>query len=316
MEIGNWDLEIINNMGLLFAIIAMFCWGTGDFLIQKDARRFGVWMTMFFITAFGTVILLPFVWQEIPTVFENSGDLWLLIATAVAILAAGLMEFQALKVGKISVIEPIFTLEVFSTLLLAFFIIQEKPSWPEFIAIIFLVSGVALVSLKKIPGQKKNWREKISNFLLRPRHKLLEIGVILAIFAAVIMGAVNFLFGLAARQTTPLLTMWFTNLCLSFICYVYILSQIGHKEIATDWKNQKRLILATVFFDNLAWIAYAFSATHLPIAIATAFSEGYIVLAAILGLIFNREKLQHHQFFGIILAIIAAIALALVSPEI
>jgi drug/metabolite transporter (DMT)-like permease len=303
-------------MGLLFALIAMFSWGTGDFLIQKDARRFGVWMTMFFITAFGTVILLPFVWQEIPTIFQNLNNLWLLIATSIAILVAGLMEFQALKIGKISVIESIFTLEVFSALFLAFFLIQERPSLLEFIMIIFLIGGVMLVSLKKISWQRKSWRAKISNFLLRPSHKLFEKGVILGIFAAIVMGAVNFLFGISARQTSPLLTMWFTNLFLSFICYIFILSRIGNKEINADWKNQKRLILATVFLDNLAWIAFAYSATYLPIAIATAFSESYIIIAAVFGLIFNKEKLLKHQIFGMAITIASAIALALISRKI
>jgi hypothetical protein len=48
-------------MGTLFAFIALISWGIGDFLIQKGARRFGNWITLFYITALVSITLFPFV---------------------------------------------------------------------------------------------------------------------------------------------------------------------------------------------------------------------------------------------------------------
>jgi uncharacterized membrane protein len=67
--------------------------------------------------------------------------------------------------------------------------------------------------------------------------------------------------------------------------------------------------------DNAAWIAYSYSTLYIPITIAISISEGYIALAALLGLIFNKEKLNKHQYLGLILAIISAVVLAMITPE-
>jgi uncharacterized membrane protein len=69
-------------------------------------------------------------------------------------------------------------------------------------------------------------------------------------------------------------------------------------------------VLAEVFFDNAAWIAYAFAVVYIPISVAITISESYIILAVILGLIINREKLKHHQYFGVVLAIAGVLVLA------
>lgn len=68
-----------------------------------------------------------------------------------------------------------------------------------------------------------------------------------------------------------------------------------------------------VIFDNLAWIAYAYSGLYMPAAIATSISESYIVVSVILGLIYNKEKIKKHQYFGLIVTVVCAIILALIS---
>jgi hypothetical protein len=40
-------MENVLGIGVGFAFIAMLCWGVGDFLIQKSARKLGDWETLF-----------------------------------------------------------------------------------------------------------------------------------------------------------------------------------------------------------------------------------------------------------------------------
>ncbi|KKT90129.1 MAG: hypothetical protein UW90_C0006G0029, partial [Candidatus Yanofskybacteria bacterium GW2011_GWB1_45_11] len=44
----------------------------------------------------------------------------------------------------------------------------------------------------------------------------------------------------------------------------------------------------------------------------TGISESYIALAALLGLVFNGEKLARHQWLGLIICSIAAVILAII----
>jgi drug/metabolite transporter (DMT)-like permease len=47
-----------------------------------------------------------------------------------------------------------------------------------------------------------------------------------------------------------------------------------------------------------------------PIAIVTALSESYIIIAVILGLSLNKEKIGKHQKVGLAIALISAITLS------
>ncbi len=83
----------------------------------------------------------------------------------------------------------------------------------------------------------------------------------------------------------------------------------SYNKVLAHW----RPVLAACIFDNAAWVAYAVAVTTLPIALTIAITESYVALAAFLGVVWNKEKLQRHQYAGMILAIAAAIVLAAVS---
>jgi drug/metabolite transporter (DMT)-like permease len=224
--------------------------------------------------------------------------LLVLLIASIIILFAALFDLQALKIGKISVVEPIYALEIPVTALLATMIIGEYLSTGQIISIFFLLIGILFLSIRSF-SQFKNFRW--------------EKGIWYAILATISMGTVNFIFGISARQTSPLLINWFTS---SFICLVsifYLAQQNKFKEIIDNFKKNKKLILSVSIIDNLAWIAYAYSTVYIPIAVATSISEGYIALAAGLGLIFNKEKLKNHQIIGLIIAVVSVITLAKIT---
>lgn len=287
-------------MGLGFAFLAIISWGIGDFLIQKSARRFGDWLALFFITAFATVALTPFVIGNLPELLNNPSGLIILILAGFMILIAGLLDFEALKQGKISVIEPIYTFEIIITTVLAWLIAGEQLTPIELTLIALIVAGIILISTKSFG----DWSLK-----------KIERGVFLAIAATILMGGVNFLFGVGSRLTDPLMINWFTSLFVAIItgCYLIYNNQINY--LTTHWRDHKKLIFGAGLFDVMAWVSYSYAMLYLPIAIATGITETYIVLASGLGLIFNKEKLKKHQWLGFAITIISAITLAFIAEK-
>lgn len=287
---------LYRGMGLFFVALAILGWGFGDFLIQRSVRQIGDWEALFFITLFATIVLLPFV---VPTLLLVSPfNLLILVGTSFTIFVAALFDFDALRVGKISIIEPIFAMEVPITIALATLLIGEALSLPQWLLVIALLVGVFLVSNKHI--------SKI-------HLKTLERGVIAALIATVGMGASNFLYGFAARETGPLMINWFTSAFMAVGTLVYLFYVKGGGRILSTWRANQKLILLVSFADNLAWVAYSGSALYMPIGIATGMTESYIALAAILGLVYNKEKLFRHQQWGLVLTVVSAIWLALIS---
>jgi drug/metabolite transporter (DMT)-like permease len=286
------------ELGIGFAFGAMFLWGFGDFLIQKFARRIGDWESLFYISILGAVVILPFIYNELPQVLLNVRLLLMLLLASFTLLIAALLDFETLKKGKIAVAEPIFALEIPVSAMLAFFIIDEGVGLVQIILIAGLVMALVLVSLKRYSTGKRAWLEK---------------GVVIAVLGSIFMGITNFMFGFGARATSALMINWFTSLFLAIVCLVYLASKSGLHRLRLDAHKQKGLLLGMCVLDNGAWIAFAYSMVFAPIAIAVSISQCYVIITVLLGIFVSREKLKPHQKIGIVLAIAFAIALAAVT---
>ena len=285
-------------MGVFYAFGALVCWGFGDFLIQRSARKFGDLIALLFIDLVATIGLLPFVWNKLPGLWMDPGMMAFLLVPSVAITLAALLDFEALRVGKISVVEPIYALEVPITTLLAIFVAHEFLVVSQAAFMGMLMIGIFLVATRSF-----------HHF----RNIRLERGVFFALLATIGMGITNFLFGIGARETDPIMINWFTSTFTALVCAALLVFQKRLHEVVRDWRSHKRLILTVGILDNSAWLAYSAATLSIPIAIATGISESYIALAAALGVFFNKERLRRHQWVGLVLAVTAAIALGFLA---
>ncbi|HLC53746.1 MAG TPA: DMT family transporter [Candidatus Nanoarchaeia archaeon] len=283
------------ELGIILAFAAMLCWGFGDFLIQKSTRKLGDWETLFIITLVGAVFLLPFVYKDIPSLFSSWKSLGILLLASFILFIASLLDFEALKEGKLSVVEPLWSLEVPVSATLAFFIMKESISFNQALLIGALIVGLILVSLRSYHFTKRIWLEKAT---------------FIALAAAIVMGAANFFVGFGARQTDALMMNWFLSVFIMLCSAIYLVKMGSMKKMFRDTIKYRKLVLPMTIVDNLAWIAFAFAMILAPIAIAVAISESYIIVAVLLGMFVNKEFLRTHQKIGLVLALVAAITLA------
>lgn len=285
------------SLGIVTAFIAMVCWGVGDFFIQKSARKIGDWQTLFLITFFGTVLLLPFVWNDLGNFWEGINSTFFILMGAGALLfVAALLEFEALKEGKISVIEPTWSMEIPTAAILASVVLREVLGINQIIFMAFLILGLVLVSYRGGKLDKKFFLEK---------------GVPISILAALLMGATNFFVGWGARETNPLVISFVISLFSLIGSSIFILIKGKMKETFKHVVSYPKTIIPMMILDNIAWIAFAIAMTVAPIGITVAISESYIIIAVLLGIFIGKEKLLKHQYIGLILALIAAIALSI-----
>lgn len=281
-------------MGTLLAFAALCTWGLGDFLIQRSSRRFGSVVTLFSITGLAALVLLPFVWGEIISTQQSGNQLKWLLGGSVVITIAALLNFESLRRGKISVIEPIYAGEIPVTAILASVVLGEHLTLLEIGLICLLVLGIAAVSTESVEG----WKQI-----------KLEPGLIYAVFGTIAMGTANFLLAAGGRVTSVLMVNWFTDVWMAVIMLVVLLYRRQLLQLVRAWRTSPGLMSTMTISDNLAWLTYTASALFIPIAIATSISETYIAVAAVLGLIINKETLRPHQYVGMIAAVGSAIAL-------
>ncbi|MDP3792338.1 MAG: DMT family transporter [bacterium] len=285
-------------MGIIFAFIALLSWGFGDFFIQKTTRAIGSWKALFFIGIVGLVGLFPFVKNEIYTL--SSDNLLFLGVLGIIVLFTALFDFEALRQGKIAIIEPIIGLELPITVGLSIAIGNESLALVQIFLIFVIFVGIILA----ITAHHTH---------LHYHKRIFERGVILAGVGAVGMALTNFIVGVSSQSISPLITIWFAHSLLAVVCGIYIIFKGEFGNLISDIRSHPKPIIGQSILDNIAWVSFAFATTYIPIAIATTISESYIALAVLLGVFVNREKLKSHQVVGVAITLASVMILSYVS---
>lgn len=278
--------------GVLLALIALVGWGFGDFLIQRTTRLVGSAKALFFIGIVAFVALTPFVFQDLPGLTLQ--DYTLLGFLSLMVILGAAFDFEALRQGKIAVIEPVVGLELPLTVLISVLFIGEQITTPQLLLMILVFAG----TLFAVTRDTKHLS------------RVLEKGVVLALFAAIGTALTSVTVGVSSQEISPLVAIWFSHGTLAAVSLIVIAHSKQVRSIVSDVRKHPLTIGAQSILDNVAWIAFGFAATLIPIAIATTISGGYVALGVLLGLIVSREKVRSHQLFGIALVSFGIIVLS------
>ena len=284
------------ELSLLAAFAAMFFWGIGDFLIQRVVRKIGDVEALAFIGIIGSIILIPFVFKDLNLLLSKSNLILLLILGVITFFTA-LANFEALKRGKLSVVDVILEFELPVTILLGFVFFKETLTTLQFVIISFIFLGILLIATKS---------KNIKNIFKR-----IEKGVFIGIIAAIGMGVVNFLTATSSKQISPLMAIWVPWVIFTILCLIVIANRKNLKNLITNFKEHSFLIISMGVFDTIAWIFYAFAVLKAEISITTAITESYPAIALFLGLWFNKEKINWHQGLGAMIALASSVLLAI-----
>lgn len=284
-------------MSLWFAFIAMFAWGLGDFLIQKTVKKVDIFISLFWTCLFAVITISPFVYSKLLSLnFEQIA--FLSIAGLIAFIGAYL-HLRALKYGKLVIIEAIVGLELIFTIFLASIFLQESLFFWQIILIFLILVSITLVSIEFSRFKDIN---------------LLEKGSLLALAGAFFFAASNFLISYSALKIVnnidPLIAIFFPWLIICLLSLFIILKEnkISH-FIGISFRNRK-LIIAMVTVDLLAWLAFLFSVINSSLSLSIAIAASYPVVAAILALYVNKEKITNIQKGALVLVFLLTFLIA------
>ncbi len=280
--------------GIFFAFGAMLCWGIGDFLIQRSTRKVGDLHALTFIGLIGTLGLLPFAIKEFPLLW-NTSNILLLLALGIVTFISAIFNLEALKQGKLSIIDVVFEIELPITIALSLMFFRESLTSTEWLLVSLILIGIILIATKSF----SHWKTR------------LERGVVVAFIAAIFMGLVNFLTASSAKTVSPLMAIWGSWVIFTIFCLIVIAYRKDFRVFFRNGIEYKWLLLGMGIFDTLAWICYSFAVFRNEIAIITAITEAYPAIALFLGVWFNKEKIRWYQYLGAVLALGASFILAL-----
>lgn len=177
-------------LGIALALVALVGWGVGDFLIQRTTRLVGSAKALFFIGIVGFLALSPFVIPELGSL--TLSDFFLLgLLSFIVIVGAG-FDFEALRLGKIAVVEPVIGLEIALTVVLSIIFVSETLGPLQLFLIALVVAGSMLIVMRRFHHKALRFFEK---------------GVLLAFLAAVGISLTSLLVGVASQAVSPLMAI-------------------------------------------------------------------------------------------------------------
>ncbi|MBI4182029.1 MAG: EamA family transporter [Candidatus Aenigmarchaeota archaeon] len=276
------------------ALGAMIFWGVGDFLIQRSARKMGDLAALAVVGLVGSLGLAPLVLPELALLSLPALGLLLLLGGLTFVVGA--MDFEALREGKLAVVDVVLEIELPFTVLLAFLLFQETFSLLETGIMALLFVGIILMATSRFSFRRKS----------------LEKGVALAGLTALGMALVNFLTAAGARQASPLLAIWIPWLVFTSICLVTISKRQGLGRFWKDAGRFRTLAVGMGIADTAAWVFYALAVEGTRIGLATAITEAYPAVALVLALLINKERISLHQALGGSIALASSLVLAVV----
>ncbi len=284
----------VSQLTLIFAFLAMAFWGVGDFLIQRIVKRVGDFQTLLWIDLIAGFFLIPFVASDLPAILTWPNVLSLMVMTVIY-LWYGIFLFKAYNKGKLAVVEVIMIGELPFTIILGLIFFREKLDLSQVLVILLIISGTLLISKSRM-----TWWDRIKDFFTGKR-VVWEKGVLLATVAVVFSALYNFLTAVNSRNISAFIAVWFPWMLSSLFLLTYIVYKKGLKSFWQTSLNYKYLILFTGIIDTAAWVFYAFATENGKISVVTTIVTGYAVIALILGVKFNKERISGWQYLGAIL---------------
>ncbi len=289
------------NTYISYAFIAMILWGVSDFSMQYFVRKIGRIATLTWVGVFGTVVLFPFVKDDLWIIF-NINNLYFLFFLALLHILSALLLFSAFKHGKLSVVETVMVAELPLTIFWGMLFFKEVLTFEQFLIVGSILGGIILTSLQK---QKSKIKQIFST------NAWIEKGVFLAMGAVVVISLINYFTATNARLTTPYLAIWFPWFVFTIFSLAFLLMKRDVKRAFINLRQNWLFILFMCLANCIAWITFSIASTKINFSLLSAISLCYPMIAIFLGVVVNKEKLTKMQYAGAIIALLCSLLLGI-----
>jgi drug/metabolite transporter (DMT)-like permease len=274
-------------MTVVLGLVTAFAWAFANLFTQQVSRqRLRPAVVMFWVLLVTTAAILPvaFLVHGVEGPWNLRSLAWPISAGILADVGLFLL-LRALSVGSLSVVAPIIALEggVAAALSVA---LGERPSGLEIGLLVVAVLGAVLVALE--PGRRT------------------AAGAIPAAMAAVVYAGA--LVGLGMSELPELTTVGVTRTTsLLVILPLFLMVR------SLPPRGARVPLIGCGLLDAVGFAAFAFAATIGPLSVASVTATQWGTAAAVIGIVFLRERLHPNQYAGIVITLLAVTGLGLAS---
>ena len=274
---------------ILAGLGGMFGWGLYDFFGGLFSKRIGNFKTFFWSQlaglVFATLLFFAFAGNlNIPP------SIAVLIPVASILYAvAYLLFFKGFELGNVSIISATMNLWAVFTMVFAFILLGQRLSTFEFLGVLMIIVGVALVSLK--------WSD------IKDQNVKLLSGIKETILAALLFGIFWNLSEIISEQIGWLSTTLFVK--IGIVLFMLLFSLLVKRELSVA-KTTPQIMIMILFAGVLEAAAVAIVNWGLTIGdaiLVTPIASSLSIVTIMMAVIFLKEKISKLQGFGMIIVV-------------
>jgi transporter family protein len=274
---------------ILAGLGGMVGWGLYDFFGGLFSKRIGNFKTFFWSQlaglVFATLLFFAFAGNlNIPP------SIAVLIPVASILYAvAYLLFFKGFELGNVSIISATMNLWSVFTMVFAFIFLGQRLSTFEFLGVLMIIVGVALVSLK--------WSD------IKDQNVKLLSGIKETILAALLFGIFWNLSEIISEQIGWLSTTLFVK--IGIVLFMLLFSLLVKRELSVA-KTTPQIMIMILFAGVLEAAAVAIVNWGLTIGdaiLVTPIASSLSIVTIMMAVIFLKEKISKLQGFGMIIVV-------------
>ena len=274
---------------ILAGMGGMFGWGLYDFFGGLFSKRIGNFKTFFWSQlaglVFATLLTVAFAINlNIPT------RIVILIPIASIFYAvAYLLFFKGFELGNVSIISATMNLWAVFTMLFAFIFLGQRLSTFQFLGVLMIIAGVALVSLK--------WSD------IKDQNIKLLSGIKETILAALLFGIFWNLSEIISEKIGWVSTTLFVKIGIVLFMLLFSLKADRELRIAKTTPKIQMMILFAGVLEAAAVASVNWGLTIGDVILVTPISSALSIVTIAMAVILLKEKITKLQGIGMTMVI-------------
>jgi drug/metabolite transporter (DMT)-like permease len=279
-------------IALLGGVGAALAWGVGTFCSARSSRIIGAWSVAGWVMLFGLIANVAVIAVgPMPRSLGAADVSWMLVSglgNAVGLL----LEYTALRRGKVGIVTPVTSTEGAIAAVLAVVAGETLGAAP---AVLLAVVALGIVLAGVAPDEPSLEERRTGSFWL-------------AALAALSFGVGIF----ATGHLSVSLPIGWAVLPPRLVGVVIVTIPLALSRRLTLTRSALPLVVTTGVLEVLGFVCYAFGARD-SVAVAAVLGSQFAAVASVTAYLFLRERLTRLQLAGVILILAGVAALTLVT---
>ena len=280
-------------MSILFAASAAFCWAFSDLFATFSSKKNG-WLPTVLTSQFVALMCYAATYFVFFRNFDLDFYSTLLILICGSLSAMVLSNmYKGFEVGQLSIISPVVASFSVLTVLIDVIFLGQKLNELQFAGIIFVIIGAILASFKWNDLVKLNWRNA-------------SAGIKYALIAMVANAIYFVLVDILVHKMNFFLPFFFIRMVMVPIIFI-----IGSRKgfVLPAGKTIAWVIIVGIL-EFFGMISFGAGVSQNYGAIVAPIAASFPAISAVLAWIFLKERIEHNQKLGVLLAVIGVVLLA------